>query len=180
MAITRWRHVYFSPDDDIAAVLHALPGHATRSLDIECYSFTDPDLVASILDAARRGVAVRVLADRSQSTGAAGHAALQALVDARLPNVTVRIAESERGAIDHLKMLIVDGVAGALADESSVASGSYNLSRSAQDQDNSFAWLNDPGEVAQAQAKFDRDWRVNRQLPAWQLQPTQEASHASQ
>ena len=170
--LTRWRNVYYAPDDDIAALLGALPGHATKSIDVEVYGFTLQPLADALLAAAQRGIAVRIMADRSQSAGRDQHALLQRLVDARLGSLTVKIVESEHGAIDHLKQIIVDGMVGALANESSVLNGSYNFSGSAARQDNSVQWSNDPGEVALALAKFEHDWQANEQRPEWQIVPS--------
>ena len=172
MSIRRVRELYFSPDDDIRAVVENLPNLARASLHIEAYGFTDMVLVGNIIGAARRGVRVRLMNDHSQSAGPADRAALQALVDAGLPNIEVRVVESERGAIDHLKMIIVDGDLGAMDDASFVGSGSYNLSGGAEAQDNSYCVDNDPGAVAQALAKFSHDWTANKQDAAWQIVPT--------
>ena len=166
--IQRFRHVMFSPDDDVKAALDALPSSATVSLDIEIYGLTDMVLIANVIAFARKGGHVRVMNDRSQSAGPADKKALQALVDAGLESIAVKVVESTHGAIDHQKVAIIDGENGALDDASSVWYGSYNFSDSAEKQDNTAVWTNDPGEVATFQAKFDNDWTNNKALPEWQ------------
>jgi len=170
--IERWRRTYYTPEDDVRAVLLRLPGEARHTLDCECYGLADEAFVAALIAAGRRGVAIRVMCDRTQSAGPADRAVLQALVDANLPGLAVRIVESTQHRIDHLKMLILDGVDGALADSSSVWNGSYNFSAAAEQQDNYATWDNDPGLVAQAVAKFRRDWTQNPARPEWQILPT--------
>jgi len=86
--------------------------------------------------------------------------------------ITVKVVESERGAIDHLKQVVIDGALGPLANSSQMTTGSYNYSSGAQSQDNIFIVSNHPGEVAQALAKFNHDWTANKSDPAWQIQPT--------
>lgn len=174
MSVVRFRHVHYSPDDDIKGVLDALPDAAQRSVDVEIYGLTDLALITGLIAAANRGVDVQVMNDRSQASGPADKHALQMLTDAGAVNgkIAVRVVESEHGAIDHLKLLIVDGVDGALADTSSVFYGSYNFSDGAQKQDNIAVYTNDPGEVAQAMAKFGHDWFHNKQDAAWQIAPT--------
>ena len=172
MAVIRYRHTLYTPGDDVKGTLDALPRGAGKSIDVEIYGLTDTALIGEMIEAARRGVHVRVNNDRSQSAGSADKAALQMLVDAGLPNIEVRVTESERGAIDHLKLLILDGEDGAMANSSAVAYGSYNFSSNAALQDNVFVVTNDPGEVAQAMAKFDHDWTANKSLPQWQIQPS--------
>ena len=180
MAIQRFRHVLFSPDDDVKAALDRLPNTATVSLDIEIYGLTDMALIQNVITFARQRGDVRVMNDRSQSAGPADKAALQALTDAgaaleaaKAPgHIAVKVVESTHGAIDHQKVAIVDGENGALDDSSSVWYGSYNFSDGAQKQDNTAVWTNDPGEVAMFQAKFDNDWTKNPAKPEWQITPT--------
>jgi phosphatidylserine/phosphatidylglycerophosphate/cardiolipin synthase-like enzyme len=173
MAVERWRRVYYTPEDDVKSVLDRLPGTARRSIAVEIYGFTDQVFADGLIAAARRGVWVRVLNDRTQAAGPHDRAVLQRLVDTaaaeQLP-IAVRVVESERGAIDHLKLVLIDDEAGALDDASSVAYGSYNFTDSAQRQDNVFVWTNDPGECARAFAKFEHDWEHNIARPEWQIQ----------
>lgn len=178
MAVQRFRTILFSPEDDVKAALDRLPNTATVSLDIEIYGLTDMVLIQNVLTFAQQGGHVRVMNDRSQSAGKADKAALQALADAGAVlaadrnaqgSIAVKVVESTHGAIDHQKVAIVDGEKGALDDSSSVWYGSYNFSDSAQRQDNTAVWTNDPGEVATFQAKFDRDWSKNPCKPEWQI-----------
>ncbi len=167
--VSEFRHVYFTPEDDVKAIVDHLPEQATFSLDLEIYGLTDMDLITTIITAHQRNIKVRVMNDRSQAAGPHDHVAVQALVDA---GVTVKIVESEKGAIDHLKNIIIDGEMGALDNNSSVFYGSYNFSRNAGKQDNFAIWTNHPSEVAHAQAKFEHDWVANRQENNWQVLPS--------
>ncbi len=172
MAVIRYRHTLYTPGDDVKSTLDGLPRSAGKSIDCEIYGLTDVVLIGELIEAAKRGVHVRVNNDRTQSAGPADKAALRMLVDAGLPSIEVKVTESERGAIDHLKLLILDGEDGAMANSSAVAYGSYNFSSNAALQDNVFVLTNDPGEVAQAMQKFDHDWAHNIQKPEWQIQPS--------
>lgn len=169
MAVERFRRTYYSPEDNIKAVLDELPATATRSIEVEIYGLTDLAFIGALIVAAHRGVEVKAMNDRTQSAGPADHRALQLLVDA---GITVKIVRSTHGAIDHLKLCIIDGAAGALDDASSVFYGSYNFSDSAEREDNIAVWSNDPGEVAQAMAKWEADWQHNEQRQEWQLVPS--------
>ena len=171
MAVMRFRRTYYTPEDNVKSQLDALPALALRSIDVEIYGLTDMVLIGGLIAAAKAGVHIRVMNDRSQSCGPSDHAALEALVSAGYPNISVRVVRSTHGAIDHLKLMILDGEDGAMADTSSVFMGSYNFSDGAQKQDNLAIWTNDPGEVAQAQSKFDLDWQQNPAKPEWQVQP---------
>src|SRR5688500_15215372 len=61
--------VYFSPRGGAAeAVIHAING-ATQSLDVAVYSVTHAEIAKAIVDAHKRGVKVRIVLDRMQSSG---------------------------------------------------------------------------------------------------------------
>lgn len=171
MSVSRYRHTYYTPDDNVKGVLDPLPLSASLSVDVEIYGLTDLVLVMNLIEVAKRGVRVRVMNDRSQSCGKSDKAALAVLTGAGIPGIEVKIVESTHGRIDHLKLMILDGDAGAMDDASSVLMGSYNFSDGAQLQDNVAILTNDPGEVAQAMAKFDADWAQNEARPEWQVQP---------
>lgn len=174
MAIIRFRHTLYTPEDDVRSVYDALPLTAKRSLDCEMFGLTDLRFVANVVTAANNGVKARVFNDRRQASGPADKHALQILVDAGAinGNIEVRVGSSVHGNLDHLKNTIIDGADGAMADTSALATGSYNLSSGSQLQDNIFIYTNDPGEVQQALDKFERDWRDNEQRPEWQITPT--------
>jgi phosphatidylserine/phosphatidylglycerophosphate/cardiolipin synthase-like enzyme len=163
--------------------LDVLPNTCQHSFDGEIYGCTDLVLVTNIIAAANRGVKVRVFNDLIQEKGPADHHAMQMLVDAGAVNgnIQVKVGKSRYGLITHLKLGIGDGADGALADTSFVTYGSYNWSgnfdagkrpEGAQGQTNVLVITNDPGEVAQALAKFELDWVNNEQKPEWQVQPT--------
>lgn len=157
---------YRSPDDDIKDVLDRLPIAAARSIHAEIYGFTDLQLVDAMNAAAERGCQNYVMNDHSQSLGPKDHAALLALVHWS-PNNHVKVVESLTGAIDHLKVFMVD-VDGPPAPTTCVLAGSYNFSDGAEKQDN-FAFLSkDPAILGFFKAKFDEDWAKNEQRPEWQ------------
>lgn len=113
------------------------------------------------------------MTDRSQSEGVAQRGVLEKLAAAGIP---VRIVESTHGALDHQKVLIIDGALGPLHAESVVAYGSFNFSQSAQLQDNVLVVTNHAEEVAAFLEKFERDWAENIQKPEWQIE--EERDHA--
>ena len=86
-----------------AAIGEAL-GQARRSIDIELYEFQRLDLAALLLDAHDRGVAVTAIKDPSERSSRT--------IWAQLEQGGVRVVAFplERMTIDHVKLLIVDGV----------------------------------------------------------------------
>src|SRR6059058_1331976 len=86
-----------------AAIVDEL-GHARRSIDIELYEFQRLDLAALLLDAQERGVTVTAIRDPSERSSRN--------VWAQLEQGGVRVVAFplERLTIDHVKLLIVDGI----------------------------------------------------------------------
>jgi phosphatidylserine/phosphatidylglycerophosphate/cardiolipin synthase-like enzyme len=77
---------------------------ARRSIDIEVYEFQRQDLAALLLDARDRGVTVTAIKDPSERTSRTTWAQLEQ------GGITVVAFPIERLSIDHVKLLIVDGV----------------------------------------------------------------------
>jgi phosphatidylserine/phosphatidylglycerophosphate/cardiolipin synthase-like enzyme len=78
--------------------------HARRSIDLELYEFQRPDLAALLLDARDRGVTVTAIKDPSERSSRTIWAELEQ------GGVKVVAFPLERLTIDHVKLLIVDGV----------------------------------------------------------------------
>ena len=137
---------FFSPVDDVAGALAALIDSATHSVVVAMYGFTDPRLA----DALRHkliaeNVFVQLTLDASQAVGA-HEAALLKRED--YPATSIAIGHSERGAIMHLKLCVVDG--------RYIASGSTNWSVSAQTkQDNVLTIIDDMVVAVEARSRID-------------------------
>ena len=54
------RSLFVLPDDSAKPILDAIR-HAAKSLRIKMFVFTDPSLIAAVVEAHRRGVVVRVM-----------------------------------------------------------------------------------------------------------------------
>lgn len=108
--------VGFSPGAAEALVVRTIDSaHAT--IEVAAYSFTSRPVAAALLRAKARGVAVRIVADKSQRT--ARYTSIRFLARQGVP---VRV--DDRYSIMHNKFLVVDGRA--------VETGSFNYTRAAQ------------------------------------------------
>jgi len=136
--------VLFSPGPGCLNAITRCLEEAQKSVDICVFTVTDDRLAAAILDAHRRGVAVRLLTDDDKSFDRGSD--IERLEAAGVP---VRTDRSEHHM--HHKF--------ALFDRALVITGSYNWTRSAARHNRENLLVSDdPRLVAPYLRRFDEDW----------------------
>ncbi len=143
--------VLFTPGDDIGAVILQSIRSATNQIFVQAYSFTHKSIARALQDAARRGVAVSILADREQFERGASFL----LRDLRQAGIDVRL-DGEHGAA-HNKIIVVD----AETNHAIVITGSYNFTQAAQkhNAENVVIIDHDAELVSAYAANWRRHWK---------------------
>ena len=135
---------YFSPGEDCPRAIGRLLANARTAADICVFTITDDRLADAILDAHRRGVAVRIITD-----------------DAKAEDLGSDVSRFERAGIPtrvdrspfhmHHKFAILDG--------ERLLTGSYNWTRgAARDNEENLIVTTDPRFLAPFASTFDRLW----------------------
>jgi phosphatidylserine/phosphatidylglycerophosphate/cardiolipin synthase-like enzyme len=133
-----------TPGEGIRTMLEAALIHATRRALAEVYTLTDPEVIAELVQAHRRGAMVRVLLDPHQAYNFHGYAVLKS------GGVEVRWYPIPRGALLHAKIGLFD-------DELVLGSANWTLSGLGVNHELDIE-TGDPAAVAAYQARFDADW----------------------
>lgn len=136
---------FFSPVDDVHEVLVELVRSATSSLIVAMFGFDDQELAdllrEKLLD---KHIHVQLTLDASQAKGVHER---QILNRENYPASSIAVGRSEHGAIQHLKMMVVDGM--------DRISGSTNWSTSGESlQDNELTVIRSRAMAAEATARL--------------------------
>lgn len=104
------RRTFWSPIDDVHGALKTVLESARQSVILSMYGFDDDELAALIArHLTTPTMYCQISLDRSQA-GGVHERALLAKYQAAFESNSVAIGNSEKGAIAHRKMLIVDGL----------------------------------------------------------------------
>ncbi|HET8522723.1 MAG TPA: phospholipase D-like domain-containing protein [Thermomicrobiales bacterium] len=139
--------LFVEPEDGIGPVLDEITG-AKQSVDVEVYILSDERIISALEQAAKRGVAVRVMLEEHPFGGPGTEKQVKARLDAagvetNWSNPVFRFS--------HIKMIIIDNRTALIL--------SLNLSRSAFTGNRDFGAITSrAAEVTQARAIFTADW----------------------
>ncbi len=131
---------HFSPQGGCTDAIIELIASAGKTVQVQAYSFTSTRIADALVAAARRGVSVEVILDKSHRTERF------AAVDI-LARGGIRLSVDARHAIAHNKVLLVDG--------ERVVTGSFNFTKAAEAANaENVLILNDPELAARYVENF--------------------------
>jgi len=133
-----------APGEEIRSMLEVALVHAVRRALAEVYTLTDPEVIAELVEAHRRGAVVRVLLDPNQPYNLHGYAVLKS------GGVEARWYPIPRGALLHAKIGLFDG-------ELVLGSANWTLSGLGVNHELDIE-TGDPAAVAAYEARFAADW----------------------
>ena len=139
---------FFSPDDDVHGALVAVVKSARVSLAAAFYGWDDEE-VDELFRAAwqTEGLPVLICLDKTQAAGLHERELLKAWPQDQLGN-RLLIGQSPKHALNHLKLVVVDGIY--------TIGGSTNFSESGEGrQNNEFTIVKDATYAAETRAKVD-------------------------
>jgi phosphatidylserine/phosphatidylglycerophosphate/cardiolipin synthase-like enzyme len=142
---------FYSPrDPGVHQVIVWALLQVTHSVAVNMYGFDDPHVGALIRSHAGKGdVAVTLTLDSSQAGGQTEQDILRTFLN-DMPGNSVAIGRSERGAISHDKLMVIDGLY--------LVSGSTNWSFGGEEmQDNQLTLARNPLFASEARAVIDLD-----------------------
>jgi phosphatidylserine/phosphatidylglycerophosphate/cardiolipin synthase-like enzyme len=135
----------FSPEGGASALTISVIDKAEKSILMAAFSFTSKPVAQALVKAARRGVKVRVVADKE--TNSKGYTAVVFLAGRGIP---VRL----NGAYNHMhnKFMVADG--------RHVQTGSFNYTHAAAEKnaENVLVVRDDPVTAAKYTAEWERLW----------------------
>ncbi len=135
-----------APSEEIRGMLERALVQARQRVLAEVYTLTDPEVIAELTSAKRRGVTVRVLLDPNQPYNRHGYAVLRA------GGVEVRWYPIPKGALLHAKIGLFDG-------ELVLGSANWTLSGLGVNHELDIE-TGDSRAVAAFAARFDADWSL--------------------
>ncbi len=140
---------FFSASGDLESVVAAELDAAGATVDVAIYTFTAENVQNALIDAASRGVEVRLVMDAEQEGTLSEQRGV--LTSLREAGVDVRTADGFGGGIMHHKFMVIDA--------RTVLTGSYNYTRSANEaNDENLVVLADPNLARVYDDAFQELW----------------------
>lgn len=137
--------VFFSPRGGIAVAISDRLSRAEKTLDIMAYGISEPTITTAVAAAHRRGVSIRLLVDRTQTSP-------QQSTAPDLSRSGVLLKTDRWEPLMHNKVMIID--------RRTVITGSYNFSASAENRNaENLLFIDDEKIAALFLKNFELHWQ---------------------
>ena len=147
--VKRLPSVCFTPNRKCQLKIIDVINRAKDSVFVQAYSFTDRDIAKALVGAAKRGVKVRILLDKSNRNDK--RSAKDIVVQNALP-----LRFDSPSGIAHNKVMVID--------RSIVLSGSYNFSAAAHSSNTeNLLILNNPGLAKEYIQNWQKRWELSKE-----------------
>lgn len=114
--------VAFTPADDAGKLITDVIDHAQRQILVQAFSFTHRKIAEALIAAKRRGVDVKVIADREQAEK------IPTSLIARMAAAGVPVYMDSSHVSAHNKVMVID----ANSENATLVTGSFNFTQAAQ------------------------------------------------
>jgi phosphatidylserine/phosphatidylglycerophosphate/cardiolipin synthase-like enzyme len=140
----KWQ-VYFSPEGGCTEAIVEQIGKAKTNIFVQAYSFTSAPIAKALVEAAKRGVKVAVLLDKSQQTEKYSSASF-------LANNNIFPLIDKKHAIAHNKVMVIDNHV--------VITGSFNFTKAAEQSNaENLLVIDDPQLAGKFLGNWERHWK---------------------
>ncbi len=148
--------IFFSPNGGIAEEIIKQIDNAQEYIDIAMYSFTSEPIAEAVVRAKGRGVEIRILMDKEQSQGK--YSKYQFFLDNG-----IAIIQDRHAGIMHNKIILIDGKV--------LFTGSYNLSKSAEEknQENLLMFIDDEAIEGETEEEIIRIYQERLDYYLWEF-----------
>jgi len=139
----------FTPGDDIAGQIIEAVRNARRQVLVQAYSFTHEGIAKALIDAQRRGVEVKVIADQQDAEK------MERGQITRLAAAGIPVWLDGQHQIAHNKIMVID----AGAPNAMIITGSFNFTKAAQNKNaENMVFLGGSEKLAD---DFVRNWQAH-------------------
>jgi len=139
--------VYFSPSKDCENRIVQAINDSKKEVVAAVYSINNPNIVAALINAKKRGVKVQVLTDRVQASQKNSGVLI-------LKTAGIDLKVHSKFKIEHNKFGVYDGAL--------ISTGSFNWTRPAADSNSENCIFTDEHEIAMKyRERFSYLWKVN-------------------
>jgi phosphatidylserine/phosphatidylglycerophosphate/cardiolipin synthase-like enzyme len=138
--------IYFAPNDDVRSVLKYLIENEKEKIQVAMFAFTDRDLAQAFIQARKRGVVIELIADANNTYGRYNKTHMLHTNNVQVYIYNPKYTQQPTSGVMHNKFLLFKN---NILGKSLVWTGSFNMTRSANDQNQENVLVSDDTFIVQ-------------------------------